>query len=203
MRAMILGAMIAGAVIGTAQAQDGSRGRLFVSPMGEPFRGSADGKPPQDAWFDGADANHDGALSVEEMTADAERFFATLDVRKDGEIDPDDVERYETDILPEIRGGSPTRPRPGMLDGSGLGPKADEGFGSPRARKDRNTKQGAARFSYLDYPQPIVVADRNFNRGVDIREFATAAETRFAALDRNGDGRIGKAELPKLPPPPR
>jgi hypothetical protein len=197
MRAWILGTMIAAGMTGSAAAQNG---RLFVSPMGEPFRGAG----PENQWFDGADSNKDGALSVEEMTADGARFFATLDVRHDGEIDPDDMERYETELLPEVRGGGETDSRPrGYMKGDGSGVRYDNGAGSPRmdarGSRARAAKKGAARFSYLDYPQPITVADRNFNRGVDAREFATAAETRFGMLDTNGDGRIEKSELPKLP----
>lgn len=203
MRALILSAAILCGTIGTAAAQDkASRGRLFVSPMGEPFRGAPDGKPPQDQWFDGADANHDGALTVEEMTADGARFFATLDVRRDGEIDPDDIQRYETELLPETSGGGEAEVRPrGYMKGDGSGIRYDNGAGSPRIDAPRardSRRKGAARFGYLDYPQPITVADRNFNRGVDPREFAKAAETRFDMLDSNGDGKIEKGELPKL-----
>ncbi|RYD56720.1 MAG: EF-hand domain-containing protein [Sphingomonadales bacterium] len=199
MRALILGTIIAAGMTGHAAAQDG---RLFVSPMGEPFRGQAGGPAPQDQWFDAADTNKDGALTLEEVTADAARFFATLDMRGDGEIDPDDIERYESQVLPEISGGGAMREPRSYMKGDGSGPRTDNGFGSPRAdsRSRRDAKKGAARFSYLDFPQPITVADRNFNRGVDKREFANAAETRFGVLDSNGDGRIEKRELPKLPP---
>ncbi len=214
MRALTLIATILAGIAGTAAAQDGSplgqRGRLFISPMGEPFRGAPGGPPPQEQWFDGADANHDGALSVEEMSADGARFFATLDMRHDGEIDPDDIERYETELVPEIRvRGEPMAARGGrMPDGrqapsAGMrgGTMADGGMagqnGSAKTRSFAG-KQGAGRFGYLDYPEPITVADRNFNRGVDRVEFARAAEARFAMLDEDGDGKLEKSELPKL-----
>ncbi|RYE02897.1 MAG: EF-hand domain-containing protein [Sphingomonadales bacterium] len=193
MRGLILGAMILGGMAGQAVAQEAPRGPLFISPMGEPFRGPA----PQDQWFDGADANHDGVLTVEEMTADADRFFSLLDTRKDGEIDPQDVERYETEIVPEIRVTAPRERQGYRVGDSMIGPRGGEG--GPKQvskRREPEARKGAARFSYLDYPQPITVADRNFNRGVDRREFAKAAETRFAMLDQNGDGRIPKSELP-------
>lgn len=199
MRAILLGSLIVLAGAGSASAQDvpkgpppgewrpdgapglagPPRGPLFISPMGEPFRGTRDGPAPQDVWFDGADADHDSALSEEEMIADAARFFAALDQRKDGEIDPDDIERYETELAPEIR-----------TSGFGGGPRG--------AGREVRMKQGAARFGYLDYPEPVTVADRNLNRGVDSAEFAKAASTRFAMLDANHDGKIEKSELPKL-----
>lgn len=237
MRAILLGSLIVLAGAGSAMAQDAPqgpppgewrpdgapgvggppRGPLFISPMGEPFRGTREGPAPQDAWFDGADANHDGTLSEDEMIADAARFFAALDQRKDGEIDPDDIERYETVLAPEIRvrGMEGARPggrgpggrgggRRGGPPGGGGGP-GGEGRGggdgdSPRSGGDRSAgmKQGAARFGYLDYPEPVTVADRNLNRGVDPAEFAKAASARFAMLDANHDGKIEKGELPKL-----
>ena len=82
------------------------RERVFLSPMGEPFRAAADAGDPERAWFDGADTNRDGQLTLAEFQADAARFFATLDVGHDGEIDPADVERYETVIAPEVRSGA-------------------------------------------------------------------------------------------------
>jgi hypothetical protein len=96
---------------GPAGAGDrGHHGRLpgrdgatfFLSPAGEPFRVAAGGISPLTAWFAGADADHDGVLTFAEFRADFRRFFATLDTNHDGEIAPDEVARYETEILPEI-----------------------------------------------------------------------------------------------------
>jgi hypothetical protein len=78
------------------------RRRLFVSPMGEPFTGGQSGDALAE-WFRKADSNHDGILSSDEMAQDAERFFVTLDVNRDGEIDPDEINRYETAIAPQNR----------------------------------------------------------------------------------------------------
>lgn len=226
MRAILLGSLVMLAGAGGASAQDAPkgpppgewrpdgapglagppRGPLFISPMGEPFRGTREGPAPQDAWFDGADANHDGALSEEEMIADAARFFVALDQRKDGEIDPDDIERYETVLAPEIRtsgfgggpGGGGRGGRRGGPPGGGEGPGGGDGDGPRGAGREVRMKQGAARFGYLDYPEPVTVADRNLNRGVDPAEFAKAAAARFAMLDANHDGKLEKGELPKL-----
>ena len=233
MRAWTMGSLIVLAGSGLAIAQEappegpppGSapRGPLFISPMGEPYRGAADGFAPQEVWFDSADTDKNGALSEDEMIADAARFFAALDQRKDGEIDPDDIERYETVLAPEIRvrgiegGGGPGIHGPGGRGGGGGrrgGPPGGDGGpgggglgggpatmdGSSASGRNRSVgmKQGAARFGYLDYPEPVTVADRNLNRGVDPAEFAKAASARFAMLDINHDGRIAKSELPKL-----
>ncbi len=70
--------------------------------MGEPFRASGRDDDTLADWFRQADRNHDGQLTLEEMQADADRFFALLDVNHDGEIDPDEITRYETVVAPEI-----------------------------------------------------------------------------------------------------
>ncbi|RYD90304.1 MAG: EF-hand domain-containing protein, partial [Sphingomonadales bacterium] len=148
MRTLILGALIAGAAIGSAAAQGApARAGLFVSPMGEPFRGGA----AHDQWFDGADSNHDGALTLDEMQADAARFFALLDMRGDGEIDPQDIQHYEGVLVPEISSRGP-RERSGYRVGdSRVGPGGGEG--GPKQvskRREAAVRQGAGRFGYLD-----------------------------------------------------
>src|SRR5437764_13660021 len=70
----------------------------FISPMGEPFRAHSTSDDTLAAWFKQADRNHDGQLTVDELVADAERFFGTLDTNHDGEIDPDAIDHYEWEI---------------------------------------------------------------------------------------------------------
>lgn len=191
------------------------RMRVFISPMGEPFR-SADA--PQDLWFAGADTDHDGALSHAEFIADERRFFAVLDREHDGEIDPGDIEVYENEIAPEIKTGSMGGGmRGGGRGGGGGGHRGGGGHhgggghsggygggggetppGAPQAQAPG--REGAARYGYLDFPEPVTVADRNFNRGVDAMEFDRAADDRFALLDTNHDGKIEKSELPRIEP---
>jgi len=84
------------------RAQQG-RGQLFISPMGEPFRSTQKPGAAQALWFAEADADHDGRLTASEFQRDALRFFAMLDRRQDGEIDPEDIGWYENVLVPEIR----------------------------------------------------------------------------------------------------
>ena len=44
---------------------------LFISPMGEPFRPKGDSDDPVKRWFDQADRNHDGKLTIGETVAEA------------------------------------------------------------------------------------------------------------------------------------
>ncbi|MEG3123740.1 EF-hand domain-containing protein [Sphingomonas sp. GB1N7] len=120
----------------------GFRGRVFISPMGEPFHGGPGEDAPQDQWFARADANHDGVITREEMEADAARFFLVLDRKHDGEIDPDDIEYYETELAPEIRvrggGGMPG----GKRGGGGRPPRGEGGGGGPGGGMGRGGGMG-------------------------------------------------------------
>ena len=48
------------------------RPTLFVSPMGETFRPTGPADEPAKRWFDQADANHDGKLTIGEMMLDGD-----------------------------------------------------------------------------------------------------------------------------------
>jgi hypothetical protein len=198
-----------------ARGPERGRGQLFISPMGEPFRASARAGAAQDLWFTGADADGDGRITLAEFQHDATRFFAVLDRGKDGEIDPDDIAFYENVLVPEIRvasGGRGSRPEGGGPRGGrggrgrgGPGGGGAGGQGMQFGSSDGNGKKsavvherlGAARFGFFDLPEPVIAADVNLNRGIDPGEFAKAATTRFAALDRNRDGALTRGELPR------
>lgn len=188
-------------------------GRTFVSPMGEPFGAVEAHSDPLADWFNQADKNHDGRLTIEEMQADAERFFTVLDTNHDGEIDPDEIDHYETVIAPEVSSG-------GRLEmatvnrssegGGRTGGKGRHGGGGHRENESgqggwrgaalNQGYQGAERFGLLDLPEPVISADTNFNRGVSLEEFRQAASQRFAALDVNHQGLLALAVLETLRP---
>lgn len=153
--------------------------RLFVSPAGEPFRRASGAPRPIQAWFGQADTDRDGALTLAEFQADFARFFAVLDTDRDGEIEPDEVTRYEYAILPEMRSRVPA------------------GFRSDRGMNNRRSAglAGAAPFGLLPISHPIMDADLDFNRGVSPGEFRQAAARRFALLDAQRAGRLTLAEL--------
>lgn len=180
-------------------------GRVFISPMGEPFR-SDRGSDPLAAWFAAADRNHDGFLTLDEMQADAERFFATLDTNHDGEIDPDEIEHYEAVVAPEISTSAhfdmaameSGEESPGGSHGGHGGHRGGD-FKAPR---ENETHQGAARYGLLDLPEPVASADADFNRGVSLNEFRQAAGQRFLALDLDHKGKLTLAGLETIRPAP-
>jgi len=190
----------------------GPRLGLFVSPAGQPFR-AAPGQPaPMAAWFAEADTDHDGAISFAEFQADFRRWFAALDTNHDGEIAPDEVTRYETEILPEIAstrggfgfgggdGGRAGGGRGGMGGGGGMGRRGGMrggggmGGGGGRAAMGY-VPGGAARFGLLPIPHPVMAADEDLNRGISTAEWDRAAASRFTLLDEAHDGRLTLAEL--------
>ena len=177
----------------------------FISPMGEPFRAHSTSDDTLAAWFRQADRDHDGVVTTEEMVADAERFFARLDIDRNREIDPDELNLYEWEVAPEIQVNSRTRRPPGpSAPLASLSTEADE---NPRDRRIRRRAedetslglhgalQGAARYGLLDMPEPVAAADADFNRGVSLNEFRQAAAARFQLLDTL---RQGKLTLPQL-----
>jgi len=135
-------------------AAAGGLGRAFVSPMGEPFYSNTGTNDGLATWFAKVDADHDQAITTDEMKADADKFFDRLDRNKDGEIDPDEMTIYEQTI--QARSG---------------------------------------RYSLLNIQQPVMSADTNFNRGVSLEEFRSAAAKRFRTLDVTGTGRLTLASL--------
>lgn len=189
----------------------------FISPMGEPFRARAVGDNTLAKWFYQADKNRDGMLTPAEMQADAERFFATLDTDRDGEIGPEELMRYEWEIAPDIQVMSRTRPVPGQTsqaseperqkrNGKDAGAEdySDLGFGKPHRPSGKSYGlEGAARYSLLNMPEPVAAADTDFDRGITLTEFRQAAIARFQLLDTGHRGSLTLAQLMALLPPER
>ncbi len=162
-------------------------GHIFISPMGEPFH-TAGGVSAAEQWFRDADANHDQRITPKEFEDDAMRFFATLDVDHNHLIEPAEIDRYESEVAPEIRVIS-------TYGDANLAKTDDDGNVTDPPYP---TRIGAGRFGFLDAPEPVVTADLNFDRAISEQEFQTTALRRFKMLDINGDGVITRDELPKL-----
>ena len=174
---------------------------VYLSLMGEPFHRQQGGSAPLSDWFTGADGNHDGAISKPEMLEDAARFFGALDLNKDGVIDFEEMGHYETVIAParvRYEGGL----RPVVSKDRGEGPRADRS-GSEGRRWGFEMRGRRGDLAYLEVPEPVLMADEDFNRRVTPQEFAKAAEERFVDADRNKDGVLQEYELNNDPLPKR
>jgi hypothetical protein len=187
------------------------RQQLFISPAGEPFRTPRGGPYPVAAWFAQADVNHDGVIDRQEFTADALAFHARLDTDHDGFLDGFEVADYEKNVAPEIlspldRGEESSR---AVVTDIGRKPF----IGLPRA-VDRGaygrSRNGAGLYGLINEVQPVMAQDSDLDRRIDVKEVRIAAKDRFAILDKDGDGRLTLATLPKTPfqtileaPPPR
>lgn len=203
-----------------------ARMRLFISPSGEPFRGD-DGLG---AWFARADADHDGTISFQEFQADADRFFHVLDANCDGIIDGLEIRAYEEQMVPEIAandfdnlpgqegaqapgggwhsGGMGGGRRGGGMDRRGEAKGRAMGLGDGTRLRGAG-REGAARYSLINEPEPVANADENLDGKVTLAEWRHASERRFAVLDRARTGRLaldtlqGKAPAPTSSSPTR
>jgi hypothetical protein len=171
----------------------------FISPMGEPFRSRSADDNAFGRWFGGADRNRDGALTPDEMQADAERFFATLDDNHDGKIDSEELIAYEAEIAPEIQVNTRWWSGPGQPQSTARGRRG----GDQHDGYLPHGLQGAARYALLNLPEPVIAADADFDRAVTLAEFREAAVRRFQLLDDARQGRLTlqalQARLPTRP----
>jgi Ca2+-binding EF-hand superfamily protein len=177
----------------------------FISPMGEPFRPRTETDDTLARWFDQADLNHDGLLTADEMKADADRFFATLDIDGDGLIGPEELIHYEWELAPDVQLSARLRRRPGEAapTRSPAGPanEPSDAGRSFRRRGDAEPQsvagglEGAARYGLLNMPEPVAAADANFDRAITRAEFKQAALERFQLLDRDHRGALTLAGL--------
>ena len=184
--------------------------QVFIAPSGEPFRAARGAPYPISSWFAIADANHDGRISQSEFTASFTRFFDVIDADRDGMIRSEEIQRYEKDVVPEVRsfgsGFGGGRRRSGF-DSSGEFSRLNEQTDKDQsAEVGKSTEiegdlktgpMGAGRYALINIPEPISAMDTDFNGIVSRNEMFSAARRRFALLDPQGKGGLTMADLPK------
>lgn len=185
------------------------REQLFISPSGEPFRAKPGEPYPVVQWFAQANTAHDGKLTRAEFIADAKAFFAKVDADHNGVIDGFENQDYEQKIAPEIlpqvgrlnavdAGYGPDSPGVGREAGTPRRRRGGDGRG-PGGGRSKLSYEGAAPYSLINEPQPIMGADTNFDGHITLAQFVKTAQERFDILDKKHLGYLTLETLPKTP----
>lgn len=180
--------------------------QVFIAPCGRPYRVAKGEAYPVALWFAEADTDRDSRLTELELRADALRFFAELDRNKSNLLEPDEQQRYQNEVAPEVLSADwSLNGAPALFwniqQGSGgqwQGPKRGGPGTAPTRRLGSyvGSTNGAARFMLIPRVNPV--ASANVDRRIDVRpdDFATQASRDFETLDRSQKGFLLFADLP-------
>ncbi|MDB5463316.1 MAG: hypothetical protein JWP23_1705 [Phenylobacterium sp.] len=205
------------------------RVRLFISPSGEPFRGE-DGLghwlAQADADHDGAvtlaEFRADAQHSFKFLDTNGDGVIDGFELQHyERDIVPEiGVMTFDERPTPAARpsggggrggggGGRGGRGGGGMGGGGGRGGGQGGGSGSDNsssAQAQQTTKapaagrEGAARYSLINEPEPISAADANLDGKVTLAEWMAITDRRFARLDHDKSGRLTRDSLLKIQP---
>lgn len=190
MAGRILAAAVFLAAAGPALAQGQS---LFITPWGEPIR-SEGGAPAVQAWFDAADADQDGHLTLEDFLTRAEALHAIIDRNDDGIVTSLESQMFFRATAPEIY-ARPPAPRPTARRPADPGRLTDPN--RERRAPPPEPLRGAARFALTGEIEPVMSCDADMSRWVTREEFAACVTRRFRLLDADNDGRFALSESPR------
>jgi hypothetical protein len=95
------------------------------------------------------------------------------------------------------------------MGGGGMGGGRDGGSGEASGSAPQDVRvpgagrEGAARYSLINEPEPIAAADANVDGKVTMAEWMAITDRRFAKLDRAKTGRLTRDSLLHPPPKPK
>ena len=205
--------------------------RLFISPSGEPFRGEdglgrwiAQVDTDHDGAVSQAEFRADAIHSFKVLDTNGDGVIDGFELQHyEREIVPEigvmSFDAGPTAGRPERGGGR--RGGGGGMGGGGMGGRGGGGMGGgggPRSggsdsdshlpptgdtptRVPGAGREGAARYSLINEPEPIAAADADFDGKVTLAEWMAITDRRFAKLDHLKTGKLTRDSL--LHPPPR
>lgn len=135
-------------------------------------------------WFERADANKDGVLTLGEARTDAERFFNAVDADGSGSLTPVEITNYRVKVYPREYLGTLATPLP-PTSAPAKTPGGSE-LPDPERRRFQMTPATA---------DPVMAADANLDFQVTRDEFNAKLAERGGRLDADHDGRLTKAEI--------
>ena len=151
------------------------------------------------------------------------------DLNGDGVIDGFELQHSERDVVPEIgvlnfdagpTAGQPAGRRGGGHGGGGHGGGRGGGIGGGGGRGGAASgggvpstpqitrapgagREGAARYSLINEPEPISAADADLDGKVTLAEWMAITDRRFAKLDPVKTGKLTRDSLLHPPPKPK
>lgn len=145
------------------------------------------------AWLATVDGDRDGALSLAEALADADRLLAEIDTSHDGYATPIEIEAWRERVAPDAYADRRLKRQPGGAEdepaqggGKHRGAGLDSG-GNPAAGRLDSGLRGQ--------PDPIMAADTSLDFRVDKAELEARVKSRFDRLDTDRNGSLSAAEL--------
>lgn len=164
---------------------------LVYSPNGEPLSGGALGHPPCSVamaqWFDRVDANHDGAVDLDEFLGDARRQFAVMDLNHDGIITPGELYAFREPFGQDLV----FVPPPGAVDTPHATSAKDSDASSELQHRTTISHDNGP----PNRPDPVMAADIKLRFQVTFADFLAYAQDQFTLLNRSHSLRLTKIEV--------
>ena len=176
-----------------AHRRNGAWRRPFISPIGEPFRARTPNEDTLARWFLSGRPQPGRRPDPRRDRGRCGTIFSRCSTSiRTGEIDPDEIVRYEWQVAPEIQVNS--RMRRARAPGEAP-PKADDesrrdDSDRPRGKRDRNANidsgpEGAARYALLNMPEPVAAATRTSTARFRWQSLSKRRSTGFRSSTRN------------------
>ena len=152
----------------------------------------ADKFPSAKAWFDRANTNHDGNLTLAELMADARRQFQVMDTRHDGRLTAATLSVYRQQIIGG-RYASISAADSAALNDMAERERNEDFPGDKRLR--RGFTQADLNRVPTEQPDPVMSADSDLDGSVTWDEFRDYLGQVFIELDAKRAGYLTKANI--------